>query len=417
MSQLHATGAIPPALAAQPRAVHALGRLLAHGHAHAILLSGMPGSGPLQAAAWIAESTLCPQGGGDGCSTCQRVRRRVHPDLLWVRPEGASIGIDQVRSIVERVSMRPFEAAAQTIVLEDADSLASDNADAGNALLKALEEPAGPTVFVLLARRPARLLPTIRSRVIEVPFPAISPARLAEALRAEGHDDASSLAACGLDLSGAGRAARGDLLRAAELVTGGAAAVRRASMLGAAAQLATGRVHPGEVAGRILASASTADEIAAGAATAEFEALLERMSKDEARSFKAKSNKQGMDERIKRRARRARVAELAACLAELAGFWRDLLAVAAGAPEAIDGADRLADLERAAAGPAGQRAVAALDAIDEADARLRLNNADEQVTIAALCAELAALAEGRMRARRTMGAPARTATGYDLSFG
>jgi hypothetical protein len=145
--------------------------------------------------------------------------------------------------------------------------------------------------------------------------------------------------------------------------------------------------------------------------------MMERMSAAEKRTFQAKTNTQGAEQRTTRRARRARVLELQACLDELASWWRDVLTLAAGAPEAIANVDREAALVQAANSPAGTRAVAALDAIDEAGARLRINNADEPVTIGALCAELAGLAAGRIRARRTLGAPARTPAGYDLALG
>jgi hypothetical protein len=141
------------------------------------------------------------------------------------------------------------------------------------------------------------------------------------------------------------------------------------------------------------------------------------MSAAEKKTFTAKSNDQGQEKRTARRARKARVAELRACLDDLASWWRDVLAIAAGAPDAVTNPDRIQQTSQAAAGPAGTRAVAALDAIDEADAPLEHNNADEPVTIGALAAELAALAHGRIRARRTLGAPARTPQGYDVAMG
>jgi DNA polymerase-3 subunit delta' len=408
---------VDPALRAQPRAVRSLERLLEEGSCHAYLLAGVAGSGPLAAAARIAERTLCPNGGDDGCDVCRRVARRVHPDLHWVAPEGGTLAIDQVREIVDVVSRMPFEAGAQVVVIEGADTLSSDNAEAGNSLLKALEEPAGRVVFVLLAERTARVLPTIRSRAIEVAFPAVSDAQLIEALQADGIDEARAAAATGLDLAGIARAARGDLQRAREIAAGDAAAQRRGDLLVAMHAVASGSAAPSQLANRIMSRGSAASDAAAAAATVEFEAMIERMSAAEKKTFTAKSNDQGMEKRTNRRARKARVAELRACLDDLASWWRDVLAIAAGAPEAVTNADRVAQTTQAAAGPAGTRAVAALDAIDEAAARLELNNADEPVTIGALAAELAALANGRIRARRTLGAPARTPQGYDVAMG
>ncbi|MCW2962287.1 MAG: polymerase delta prime subunit, partial [Thermoleophilia bacterium] len=356
-------------------------------------------------------------GGGDDCAVCGRVRRRVHPDLAWISPEGGSIAIDQVREVAETVTRMPFEASGQVVVIEHADTLSSDNAGAGNSLLKSLEEPAGRVVFVLLAERPARILPTIRSRVIQIDFPPVPDALLVAALRAHGIDEAAVATTMGMDLTGVARAARGDLVRAISLATGGIDAQRRADLLPVMQSVASGQVAPMELANVILARANTASEAATAEATAEFSIMAERMAPAEKRTFNAKSNTQGAESRTTRRARRARVLELQASLDDLASWWRDVLALAAGATEAVANRDRQAALTQIAAGPAGPRAVAALDAIDEAGARLRINNADEPVTIGALTAELAGLAQGRIRARRTLGAPARTPAGYDLALG
>lgn len=409
---------LDPALAAQPRATHGLEKLLDEGRNHAYLLTGIASSGPLAAAMRIAERTLCPNGGGDGCAVCRRVQRRVHPDLIWVAPEGFAIQVDHVtEQVIDVVSRKPFEADAQVVVIEEADTMSSGRGAAGNRLLKVLEEPAGRVVFVLLAKRADRVLPTVRSRAIEVAFPAVPETLLVEALRADGIDEAKAAAATGLDLIGIARAARGDLQRAREIAAGDAAAQRRGDILTAMHAVATASAAPSQLANRILSRAGAASDAAAALATVEFEAMIERMSAPEKRTFTAKTNDQGQEKRTNRRARKARVGELRACLDDLASWWRDVLAVHVGAPEAASNADRIAQTTQAATSEAGPRAVAALDAIDEATARLELNNADEPVTIGALAAELAALAEGRIRARRTLGAPARTREGYDLAMG
>lgn len=404
------------ALVAQPRATYALERLLAEGRAHAVLLTGEPGNGTIAAAELLAQRTLCPNGGGDECDVCRRVARRVHPDLQWISPEGGTLAIDQIRVATDTVARMPFEAAAQVVVIEEADTLSSDNAAAGNSLLKALEEPAGRVVFALLARRPARMLPTIRSRVVEVVFPPVPDSLVVAALEADGVSEVDVAAASGLDLASVARVARGDLERARSIARGGDAATRRGDLLTAMASVVGGSAAPSLLAGRVLERATMASDAAAAEATREFDVMLDRMSPQEQRSFQAKSNDQGVEKRTARRARRARVLELRACLDDLAGWWRDVLAVHVGAPEAVVNVDHLEHVSAVAASAAGARAVAALDAIDEADVRLTLNNADEPVTIGALAAELAGMGAGRIRARRSLGAPARTPSGYDLGL-
>jgi DNA polymerase-3 subunit delta' len=110
------------------------------------------------------------------CAACDRIARRVHPDVLRVEPgDSGTIKIDQVREIVDRAAYRPFEGRRRVVIIDTADALV---AAAQNALLKTLEEPPAASVFVLLTARPDVLLPTVRSRCIKLSFAAgsIAPA-------------------------------------------------------------------------------------------------------------------------------------------------------------------------------------------------------------------------------------------------
>jgi hypothetical protein len=166
-----------------------------------------------------------------------------------------------------------------------------------------------------------------------------------------------------------------------------------------------------------MSRAGAASDAAAARAAVEFDEMELVMSDREKKTFNGKTNDDGREKRTARRARKARVAELHACLAELSSWWRDVLALSVGADGAVTNLDRIDQTRAAAASPAGTRAIGALDAIDESASRLHFNNADEGVTIGALTAELAALAAGRIRARRTLGAGARTPQGYEVSLG
>jgi DNA polymerase-3 subunit delta' len=102
------------------------------------------------------------------CTACARVARGVHPDVLVVEPgESGAIRVDQVREIVERAAFRPFEGRRRVVIVDDADRLVPA---AQNALLKTLEEPSPSSVFVLVTSRPDVLLPTVRSRCIQLRF-------------------------------------------------------------------------------------------------------------------------------------------------------------------------------------------------------------------------------------------------------
>ncbi len=114
---------------------------------HAYLLHGPPGSGKRAAARALAAALLCPDGGCNQCNTCRRALAGTHPDLVVVERTGASVDIDEARSIVTRAQRRPLEAARQVLVV--ADVHLADKA--APALLKTVEEPPPATVFVLLA--------------------------------------------------------------------------------------------------------------------------------------------------------------------------------------------------------------------------------------------------------------------------
>lgn len=404
----------PRTLELQPRALRTLRQALA-GSGHAYVLAGEPGAGAVDAARWLAAAAVCPNGGGDGCEACARALRGVHPDVHWLRAEGTELAIEQIRDLVDQLVRTPFEALRQVAVIEDADTLGSTNAAAGNALLKVLEEPPGEVLFILLARRVAQVLPTLRSRAIEVGFPPLPDATLRAELEACGVSDAT-LAERGLDLASLVRAARGDLGRAHELAAGGPALATRQLALQVAEGLATGTIQPSACADALAAHVEAARGAAEAAAGAEFEAIAERMAPKDASRFRNSRDTDGMEKRSKRRGRRAAADTLRALLDELAVWHRDLLAVRLGAQDAVLSRDRIAQLSALRAAPASERAVAALDAIEELQSRAS-GNVDLPIALAALCSELASLAEHRVRSRRTLGASARSPQGYELALG
>jgi DNA polymerase III delta prime subunit len=107
------------------------------------------------------------------CSTCTRIARGIHPDVLMVEPgDNGSIKIEQVRDVVDRSSYRPFEGRRRVVIVTSADALVPH---AQNALLKTLEEPPPSSVFILITSHPDMLLPTVRSRLIRLAFAETGP--------------------------------------------------------------------------------------------------------------------------------------------------------------------------------------------------------------------------------------------------
>jgi DNA polymerase-3 subunit delta' len=86
-----------------------------------------------------------------------------------LRPESKlrQITIDQVRDLIRAVHLKPHEAICKVGIITAADRL---NAQASNAFLKTLEEPPDRSVLLLLTTEPERLLETVLSRCLRLPF-------------------------------------------------------------------------------------------------------------------------------------------------------------------------------------------------------------------------------------------------------
>lgn len=103
------------------------------------------------------------------CSSCRRIREGLHPDVHWLRAESKSrvIRVEQVRSLIQAVQLKPTEARLKVGVMVDADRL---HPTAANAFLKTLEEPPAASLLLLLSTEPGRLLETILSRCLRLNF-------------------------------------------------------------------------------------------------------------------------------------------------------------------------------------------------------------------------------------------------------
>ena len=180
--------------------------------AHAYVFTGPAGVGKKTFARRLAQSLLClaPKDGVLGydetCSSCALFRGEGahHPDFL--EHEGVlKIGdpdtragfyeSDQLssRDLIHQFSMQSYSGGMRVLLLSD---IAFATHEAANALLKFLEEPPRGVVMILTTATPGRLLPTIRSRAIEVRFSLLATGEVREILARLGHgrDDAERAA-------------------------------------------------------------------------------------------------------------------------------------------------------------------------------------------------------------------------------
>ena len=152
---------------------------------HFYLISGPSGAGKRTLARLLSAALLCQDSKRpcNHCSACRKALSGVHPDLITVDdPEKKTVPVDLIRRAREDMFIRPNEGACKIYLIPRAQDLGIPGQ---NALLKVLEEPPAYGVFILLADNPEKLLPTVRSRCVELKLQPLEPAVLRKALLRE----------------------------------------------------------------------------------------------------------------------------------------------------------------------------------------------------------------------------------------
>ncbi|MEV6095595.1 DNA polymerase III subunit delta' [Nocardia sp. NPDC051981] len=302
---------------------------------HSWLFTGPPGSGRSVAALCFAAALQCTDEGTPGCGRCHACTTTMagtHGDVRRVVPEGLSIGTKEMREIVQVASRRPSTGRWQVVVVEDADRLTEA---AGNVLLKVVEEPPERTVFLLCAPSvdPEDISVTLRSRCRHVHLATPSVDSIARVLHERD----------GLDQKTAGWAASisgGHVGRARRLATDDQARARRKRALA----LVTATARP-------AAAYAAADELVKSADDEAKQVSAERDGKEReelATALGAGGTGKGtasatrgsagalkdLEKRQKSRATRTGRDALDRALIDVAGLYRDALAVRFGAAAA-----------------------------------------------------------------------------------
>jgi DNA polymerase-3 subunit delta' len=188
-------------------AINTLRRMLAAQRVrHAYLFTGPEHIGKALLAQRFAQTLLCtggpdpniaPQNPCNVCLSCRKVMHGNHPDVHYIsRPQGRQfILIDQVRTLQSDSARRTLEGRRNIFII---DGMHEMNLDAANCLLKTLEEPEPDVVLLLTAPDPGQLLPTILSRVQQVPMHLLITSQIQTALEERWQvesDEASLIAA------------------------------------------------------------------------------------------------------------------------------------------------------------------------------------------------------------------------------
>ncbi len=174
---------------------------------HAYLFTGPKGVGKKTTAKALVYHLFCQISQEDPCGSClscKKLDKEIHPDLVKVSPEKRDIRIDTVREIERFIRFRPLEAPFKVILIQQAEKL---NPEAGNALLKSLEEPPPYVIFILLTENLTQLLPTIISRSQIVKFRPLPEGIIKDFLmKYAGYDEVVAQTLAELSLGSLGRA-------------------------------------------------------------------------------------------------------------------------------------------------------------------------------------------------------------------
>ncbi|MBL1068210.1 DNA polymerase III subunit delta' [Streptomyces sp. 7-21] len=332
---------------------------------HAWLFTGPPGSGRTTAARAFAAALQCLSpdralGGQPGCGFCDGCHTTMvgtHADVETVRTDLLSIGVKETRELVRRAQLLPAGGRWQVIVMADADRLTEG---AGNVLLKAVEEPAPRTVWLLCAPSTEDVLPTIRSRCRHIALRTPPVAAVADALiRRDGVEPGIAHAAA--------QATQGHIDRARRLATDERARARRAAVLRLPERVT-------DIGGCLRAAQELVD-----AAAEDAKQLAEELDGKEQEELRAalgaaegKRLPRGtagamkeLEDRQKRRATRTQRDALDLALTDLAAFYRDVLARQFGSSTALAGGESQAAVERIAASSTPERTLRRIEAILE----------------------------------------------------
>ena len=151
----------------QPKVVQEFQKIISSNMlSHAYLIDSASSKIRHQMAIWLAQSQFCDNlqdGAPDQtCQKCRTIALGDNPDVLEVKTEKQSIGVDDIKFFKKEASMTATQGKRRILIIDEAEKMTNA---ASNNLLKTIEEPEGNLMIIFLADSAKQLLPTIQSRV------------------------------------------------------------------------------------------------------------------------------------------------------------------------------------------------------------------------------------------------------------
>jgi len=343
---------------------------------HAWLFVGPPGSGRSIAAMAFAQSLQCSAGGCGICQECRDVAARTHPDVMMVEPVGVHYAVEDVRELVAHASSTPVRGRWRVIVLEDADRLESQQMDwkPATVLLKAIEEPASRTVWVLCAPSLQDVIPTIRSRCRVVSLRTPSAREVSEVL-VERYGADPSMAAT------AARVSQGHIGQARRFIRDEDARIRHQQVMNLPATLSDLNACLAVAADFVDAADEQMKDTVKDREAREREGVRQVYGVG-AKGIEARGAAKALNDlekSQKKRARRVRSDAVDLALLDLLAFYRDVLMVQWGAEVDLINAEFEPQLRAAASGSSPEMTMRRIEEVLSTRAVLSGNAAPKMV--------------------------------------
>ena len=141
---------------------------------NSLICTGLKGVGKFSSALWLASLVNCTNSDINlrpcgRCPHCKKISQLNSVDIHVVEPDSVTLNlkIDQIRELVAESSFAPSELKKRIFIVKNAERMTDE---AGNSILKVLEEPPKYLLFILTASDSSSVLPTILSRCTEIKF-------------------------------------------------------------------------------------------------------------------------------------------------------------------------------------------------------------------------------------------------------